>query len=162
MLITNFHSLYSAGSPTLSFVRTLAHSFDPPREIDEEFIERNRGHEARNSAARPNSDESRVSRSANYSAVRGAAVYQTRPSVRCRPIEDRLADLLNCGCPSPSSPLERENERRGEEKKREGLTANTVSETSRCSIAVASPSLGFEDKIIRVWRISVHLRCLRT
>jgi len=119
LLITNFHSLYSAGSPTRLLARSLARWladwlagwFDPPREIDEEFIGRNRGHEARNSAARPNSDESRVSRLANYSTVRGAAVYQTRPSARCRPIEDRLVDLLNCGCRA----RERETGRREKE-----------------------------------------------
>lgn len=44
LLITNFHSLYS---PDHSFVRSLAHSLVRDlREIDEEFIERNRGREA--------------------------------------------------------------------------------------------------------------------
>lgn len=86
--------------PLALFGGPLVCSFRDLRGIDEEFIERNR--EPWNSASRPNSDEPRVSRSANYSAVREAAVYQTRPRVRtcmcvcCRSIEDRLVDLLNC------------------------------------------------------------------
>lgn len=81
MLSTGTSDFADNKLPLALFDGPLVRSARDLHEIDEEFIERNRSREAWNSASQSNSDEPRVSRSANYSAVREAAVYQTRPNL---------------------------------------------------------------------------------